>query len=168
MDIKIEDEKSEFKYRASGIVTCEGKILIVDIRNRGYYVFPGGHVEFNETSMESVIREIKEEFNVDTEIVSSFALSENFFERKNNKKVHEISIYYILKPKGNYMIKKEEEHIYEKEDGYINDLKFKWIDLNDIVKYDIRPKNIVEELYKKIKEGKLKDNNIKHFITRSN
>lgn len=57
------------------VIIHEDKILvffrrkIIDGKDVVYYAIPGGHVEKNETCEETVIRELKEEMNVDIEIV---------------------------------------------------------------------------------------------------
>ena len=55
---------------ASGIIIQNNKILLLkrtDYNNRfsGYWGCPGGRAEHNETAQENVIREVKEECNLD-------------------------------------------------------------------------------------------------------
>jgi len=56
--------------RVVGIIIRGRKILLMRrIRNgREYFVFPGGGIEGNESLENGVIREIKEEFNLDVKI----------------------------------------------------------------------------------------------------
>ena len=42
---------------------------IVDGKEITYYAIPGGHVEGNESSEEALVREIKEELNLDVQIL---------------------------------------------------------------------------------------------------
>ena len=57
------------------VIIDDGKLIvffrrkIVDGKEITYYAIPGGHVEGNETSEETAIREIKEELNLDIEIL---------------------------------------------------------------------------------------------------
>lgn len=44
---------------------------------REYYVIPGGGVEENETLEETVIRELQEEFSIDTEVLKYLGKEEN-------------------------------------------------------------------------------------------
>lgn len=48
------------------------KILLVKNHNGRFYSFPKGHVEFRENEKETAIREIKEETNLDVEILDGF------------------------------------------------------------------------------------------------
>ena len=49
------------------IKNSEGKLLFLNRKKSTWpgITFPGGHVEINETYLESVVREIKEETNLD-------------------------------------------------------------------------------------------------------
>ena len=55
-----------------------------------YYVFPGGGQEENETLEDGAIREIKEEFGIDVEIV------EKLYE-ETSEEFNQTSIYYLCK-----------------------------------------------------------------------
>ena len=57
--IIIENNKLMTFYREKNV---NGKII-------SYYAIPGGHVEVGETEEETVIRELKEELNIDIEII---------------------------------------------------------------------------------------------------
>jgi ADP-ribose pyrophosphatase YjhB (NUDIX family) len=57
------------------VIIDDGKLIaffrrkIKDGKEITYYAIPGGHVEGNESSEETAIREIKEELNLDIEIL---------------------------------------------------------------------------------------------------
>ena len=57
------------KYEKScgAIVVDDGKVLLVK-HNAGHWDFPKGHVEEGETEIETAIREVKEETNIDIKI----------------------------------------------------------------------------------------------------
>lgn len=52
------------------IIVNEGKVLIIE-QSSGFYGFPKGHVEGNETEVETAIRETKEEVNIDVVVDES-------------------------------------------------------------------------------------------------
>jgi len=56
--------------RVVGVIIRNGEILLMRrVRDdREYFVFPGGGIEGNESLENGVIREIKEEFNLDVKI----------------------------------------------------------------------------------------------------
>ena len=59
----MKNEKS-----CGAIVELNGKILLIKQQKSGNYGFPKGHVLPNESEIETAIREVKEETNVDIEI----------------------------------------------------------------------------------------------------
>ena len=56
--------------RVAAVIIKERKILLMHrIKDgREYFVFPGGGVEENESLESALVREIKEEFNIDIKI----------------------------------------------------------------------------------------------------
>ena len=97
--------------------------------------------------MEAIIREMKEEINENFEVKEYLGVVENYFINKYMKKMHEISFYYLMHPKD--LIDTNDFIIYEKDGEGIIKQDFKWIDLNEINKYDIRPEFLKERLRKK-------------------
>ncbi|RFA98539.1 NUDIX hydrolase [Pyrobaculum aerophilum] len=49
---------------ASGVLVENGKVLMVRHKRLGVYIYPGGHVEHNETPIEAVKREFEEETGI--------------------------------------------------------------------------------------------------------
>lgn len=52
------------------IINKEKKVLLVNHRKLGVWLYPGGHVEWNETPDETVVREVKEETGLNVKIIS--------------------------------------------------------------------------------------------------
>ena len=52
------------------IIIKDNKVLLIK-QTQGHWGFPKGHVEDNETEIETAIREVKEETNLDVEIVEA-------------------------------------------------------------------------------------------------
>lgn len=163
-DIKIQTEHKQFKYRVAGIVEKDNKILVTKMRNNSFFCFPGGHVELLEDTLSAVKRELDEELFFSFKLKKLLFIHENFF-KVNNKDFHELCFYYKCKPikngfkfdKINSILNKnltknnlfEDNLIWEEIDnGERIFHNFKWINLNDISKYDIRPKEIIESYVK--------------------
>jgi len=74
---------------ASGIILKEQKILLIKRSNYtkiypGFWACPGGRAESNETAEQNVIREVKEEVNIDfkpTEILTTATWQNRFLYR---------------------------------------------------------------------------------------
>ena len=76
------------------IKNSEGKLLFLKRKKSTWpgITFPGGHVENNETYLESVVREIKEETNLDiydVKYVGKYEWNSNFPQTK------EIGLFYF-------------------------------------------------------------------------
>lgn len=52
-------------YKAGGIIIENKKLLLTKSKGKEVYVAPGGKLEVGETPKESLIRELKEELNID-------------------------------------------------------------------------------------------------------
>lgn len=63
--------KNNFKkhFTASAIIIDNGKVLLVNHKKLGVWIYPGGHIEENETPDQTVMREVKEETGLDVEII---------------------------------------------------------------------------------------------------
>lgn len=63
LDSGVYDESIEVVRRPSarGIVIRDGKVAMIHSKKYDYYKFPGGGIEADETPLEAMIREVKEE-----------------------------------------------------------------------------------------------------------
>jgi 8-oxo-dGTP pyrophosphatase MutT (NUDIX family) len=64
--MEIELEKH---FTASALIIDNGRVLLLHHKKLGVWLYPGGHVEKNETPDQTVIREVKEETGLDIEII---------------------------------------------------------------------------------------------------
>lgn len=135
--IKIKTRNYNFKYRVSGLVIKNNKLLLVDMDDSGFLCLPGGYVELGETTEVAVKRELLEEVGKKFDISKYLGVVENYFINKYSKKIHEISFYYLMIPIEN--MDTNDFTIIENDKGHKIKLDFKWIDLNEINNYDIRP-----------------------------
>jgi 8-oxo-dGTP diphosphatase len=80
------------------LVVHDGKYLLAE-RNKenynGYWVIPGGGVKFGETLQDAAIREVKEETNLDVEIIKKIGYNEIINVPGN---YHSIVFFYLAKP----------------------------------------------------------------------
>lgn len=80
--------------KACGCIIIEGEKVLLVRQNKGHWEFPKGHVEENETEMETAIREVKEETNLDVEIISDKRyIIEYVTDKGRDKQV----VYFIAK-----------------------------------------------------------------------
>ncbi len=72
-------------FTASALIIKDDKVLLVHHKKMGVWLYPGGHVEGTETPDEALIREVKEETNLDVEILGE--RDENLADLNNNVSV---------------------------------------------------------------------------------
>ncbi|NGX55920.1 MAG: hypothetical protein K1060chlam5_00154 [Candidatus Anoxychlamydiales bacterium] len=127
--ISYEKEKKYFKYRIGSIIKKNNRILLCKIEPKDFWMLPGGRVNFFESSLDTLKRELFEELNEkDINIENLLWTIEDIYEN-DDRKVHEISmIYNVLLPKNSKLFNLDEYLSYE------GDLKlfFKWFDIDKI------------------------------------
>ena len=82
----------------------------------GYYEFPGGKQDDNETLEETVIREIKEELNVDITVDSKLG-EEHYIDKKINVN---LNYFFCTIIKGNITLKEHEEAAWVSKEEFNN------------------------------------------------
>ena len=135
--IKIKTDDYNFKFRVSGLIMKNNKLLLVDMNDSGFLCLPGGYVELGETTEVAVKRELLEEVGKKFDISKYLGVVENYFINKYSKRIYEISFYYLMTSIEN--IDTNNFTIIENDKGNKIKLNFKWIDLKEIGNYDIRP-----------------------------
>lgn len=142
MDLSLDIGEYKLNIRAAGAIIHNNKILTHKNINCDHYCLPGGRIEIGENSENTVKREIKEELGKDVEVIRYVATIENFFEM-NESKYHEIFFLYKIEftDEEDKKIEYELKNIEGKE--Y---LKYEWLDLDKIDKYNILPKCIKDIL----------------------
>lgn len=101
------------------IKNSEGKLLFLNRKKSSWpgITFPGGHVENNETYLESVIREIKEETNLD---IKDVKYVDKYEWNSSDSLTKEIGLFYFTSSfEGNIKSSNEGECFF----AYLNDIK---------------------------------------------
>jgi ADP-ribose pyrophosphatase YjhB (NUDIX family) len=96
MDVVFKTEKAIFNYRVAGIWIKDGHVLLHRAVTDESWSLPGGRVAIAEESALSLKREFIEELDVNVEIDRFVWFVENFFQY-NEKDIHEIGLYYLVK-----------------------------------------------------------------------
>lgn len=89
-----------FNVRVYGILIHENQLLVSDefIKGMNITKLPGGGLEYGEGTIDCVIREFKEELNLNIKVVSHFYTTDIFVNSAFSQNNQVISIYYIVKP----------------------------------------------------------------------
>ena len=141
---------------AAGIIVRDNKVLLAKRKEgkslAGYWEFPGGKIEINETAEEALIRELSEEFNIKTEILSEF--HENTHQYPNNTvNLHSFIVKHI---EGEYRLNAHSEII--------------WIQVENILDYDLAPADIpiaIKLMQRYFIKRAYYSNTIKNFLRQS-
>ncbi len=91
------------------------EILLIKHINSGHWSFPKGHVEGNETELETARREIKEETGLDVILDQTFRETVTYSPKRDTQKV----VVYFLAFARNYDFVPQEEEIAE----------IRWVDI---------------------------------------
>ena len=114
------------------------KILIIQESKpecRGKWFLPGGRVEDNETVKDAMMREIKEEANLNVHLEGLFYFDESFSES-----IRRYRFVFLCTP----------DSMAEKDFEDENSIQSKWVAFDEITQFDLRSP-IVGELIEKYK-----------------
>lgn len=106
-DCSFEQDNYWFRYRAAAIIIEEGCVLMAYNNIDDYYYSIGGGVHLGETSVEAVIREVKEETDIAYEVERLAFVNECLFSGDGSlagKECHGIELYYLMKPKNDQKV----------------------------------------------------------------
>ena len=99
----FDDTMSKYKspsLTVDGIVQIDDKIVLIKRKNppfKDFWAFPGGFVEYGETTENAVLREIHEETNLKTKIKHLLGV---YSDPNRDPRGHTVSVVYILEPIG--------------------------------------------------------------------
>lgn len=140
-----------FNVRAYGLLLYNDAVLVSDeyIKRNKITKFPGGGLEFGEGLKDCLIREFKEELNLEIEIISHFYTTDFYVASAFNTNSQVISVYYLVKALGELTFKTSlEPHQYDKKEGAQS---LRWIKLSDLKENDLTliiDKRVAEMLLK--------------------
>ncbi len=145
MDITFRTEQGRFNYRVCAIIIHENKLLAMHDENSPYYYLPGGRVALHETAEKAVLREVKEELDIDARIIRPLWVNQGFFiEDVTGEQFHELCIYFLLDAsetnlfeRGNKFRGAERHHIHN----------FEWLPFEQLKNEYLYPVFIKEQIY---------------------
>lgn len=95
------------KYEKScGAVVFDGNKVLIIQQVKGHWGFPKGHVEDGETEVQTAVREIKEETNLDVEIDETKRFVEHYSPEEG---IEKDVVFFIAKKIGGEIKVQEEE-----------------------------------------------------------
>ncbi len=131
--------------RISGraIIIDKDEVILLFRRknNKEYYAIPGGHIEGNETKEECLMREIKEELNIDVEVLNLLGVLE---------KEEKVEYVYNCKYLGGKLKLGGEELEHNNSNNYYEIRK---VNINNLDNINLYPENLAF-IKKALKERK--------------
>ncbi len=145
MDISFRTEYGRFNYRVCAIIINDNKILAMHDEHAPYYYLPGGRVTLHETAENAVIREIKEELDIDAEIIRPLWVNQGFFtEDATGEKFHELCIYFLMDISHTDILERGSK-FKGHESGHKHD--FEWLEFERLKEEFIYPLFIKEKIF---------------------
>lgn len=142
----------KFNVRVYGILIKNNSVLVSDEYIKGNKItkLPGGGLEFGEGTRDCLIREFKEELDLNIEVGEHFYTTDFYVTSSFDTNSQVISIYYLVTAISeiNFNISVT-SHNYENKEGAQS---MRWISLNDLKETDftlIIDRRIGEMLLKK-------------------
>lgn len=124
-----------FNFRSAAVIEEDGYILIHKSMEEKFWSLPGGRVEFGEETDSAVIRELKEELNLEGKVKRLLWFAEDFYSYKEEE-YHEICTYYLVEPLSKDF--KDKEKIYKGLEGN-KELVYKWVEIKLLEEIEIYP-----------------------------
>lgn len=154
-DCGFTKENNWFRYRAGAIIVENDCVLFAGNELEDYYYSIGGGVHMGETAEDAVKREVFEETGVFYEIDHLAIIHENFFNQNSGTlaglECHEISLYFLMKPRGTQVLQSNSTTYGVKETMY-------WLPIKDLDQYKAFP-SFMKDYLSKSHTG------IEHIIT---
>ena len=133
--VQFDSGNNRFLMCARGIALDKGRILLFNVIGWDWWALPGGRVEIQEKSEDTLVREVQEELNTTAKVGRLVWVVENFF-KENERSYHEIGMYYLMDlPTDSAVITSQE---YTSKDGPVT-LRFRWFRLQELDKINLRP-----------------------------
>ena len=134
-DIVFDRGTDRFNFRAAGVILHENRILLHRVDKNPYFSLPGGRVAFQESSEETIKRELLEELGTDCTIKQPLWVIENFFS-SYGKRCHEIAFYFLITLPSTSLLLQSQQFTRDDEG---TPLHFAWTPLQSLANVSLYP-----------------------------
>ena len=145
MDTTFKTEEGVFNYRVCGIIINDNKLLITKDNFSPYYYLPGGRLNLHESANDAIVRELKEELDIEATIIRPLWLNENFYiEEQNGKQYHEICLYFLIDYSNSNLLLRGSK--FKKQENN-KTILFEWVEFSKLKDMYIYPNFIKEKIF---------------------
>ena len=148
--ISFKEENKKFNYRVGAIIISSDKkrVLLHTIKGYGFYLLPGGRVEWMEFGKDSVKRELEEEIGLKNINPKERLFLEDIFTFKDVD-FQELSNNFVVELTTEHsFLEEKDEFIGLEGENYI----YKWVNIDEIDNYIIKP-SILKETIKNYRDS---------------
>ena len=145
MDISFHCDGGKFNYRVCAVIVHEGKILAMHDQRSPYFYLPGGRVTVGETAEAAVIREVREELQIDAKIQRPLWLNQAFFtEDVDQVRFHELCIYFLMDISGTDLLSRGNNFTIQEES---KTHRFQWLPFEQLETEYFYPLFLKKEIF---------------------
>jgi 8-oxo-dGTP pyrophosphatase MutT (NUDIX family) len=142
IDLAFNTGQNRLNIRAAAVIIHDGYLLCDREEGIDWAFLPGGRVKRGETSRQALIREMREELNIDINVRSPHFITESFFFHEDLR-FHEMGFYFLVKKPENLAFTPNDVcHVHE-EDG--KKFVHSWVplDLKSLEEAQVQPKALL-------------------------
>ncbi len=140
--LSFQKDNKRFNYRSVAVFIDQQKVLLHRVGDNHYWSLPGGRVEFMESANTTIIREMKEELDIECQIIRPLWIIENFFSYKEVKQ-HEIAFYFLVSVPEQLLKRGKEFEVLE---NGVTRLHFRWAEISRLDEEILFPKVLKSSL----------------------
>jgi len=85
----------QIEVEIRGIIFKNDKVLVLQEKGKDYYHFPGGHVEFGEQLVETLMRELEEELTLKIKNYKLIGIVDNLYNASDGKHDEVNFVFYV-------------------------------------------------------------------------
>ena len=97
-DMTFEMDGRWLNIRVAALFVHDGRLLAMNDGKAPFLYLPGGRLHFGESLEDAIMREVREEVQIEPEIIRPIRISENFFEsvKHPGEQTHELCTYFLM------------------------------------------------------------------------
>lgn len=139
--IVLQQDGMRFSYRVAGVCIHDDHVLLHRAEPDDFWALPGGRCELLEASTQTLLREMREEIQLDIQVGRLLWIIENFFTH-HEEQVHELALYYEFNlPDHCALLNKGASHTGGDftSSGLAVRLEYKWFRLDELPRVRLYP-----------------------------
>ena len=136
-------EGVRFNHRVAGVAIADGRVLLHQFDGEDFWALPGGRAELLEPATETLRREMREELDIQVDVIRLLWVVENFFEY-DKLRFHELGLYFLMQVPIDWHLRTSQMPFLGYE-GHLR-LTFQWFPLDDLDQMRVYPSFLTQRL----------------------